>query len=287
MNLFDSLVSEALKNQPGLSTLRLVVEKELLHHDILKTLSRHNFLEKLTFIGGTALRDCYGAVRLSEDLDFTGGSDFSRETLSDMGDILTEKLHQKYGFSVMVEAPTKEKGNVDTWKIRIETKPDTKHIPAQRIHIDICMIPSYEKQPMMLLNPYGIDMGTRGLVIQVQSREEIYADKLLALALRINRIEYRDIWDILWLHQQGIKPHFALVPLKLKDRGIDPEHFMRIMRERITFLSNDPSGALDFKKEMQRFLPPTELPIVEQNNLWSFIILLLKDLEQQVVRQLN
>jgi hypothetical protein len=30
MNLFD----QALKNQPHLSSLRIVVEKELLHHDI-------------------------------------------------------------------------------------------------------------------------------------------------------------------------------------------------------------------------------------------------------------
>ena len=76
MNLFDQLVDEALKNQPHLSPLRIVVEKELLHHDILRILNQNQMLANLTFIGGTCLRTCYGGIRLSEDLDFTGGKGF-------------------------------------------------------------------------------------------------------------------------------------------------------------------------------------------------------------------
>ena len=78
MNLFDRLVDEALNNQPHLSSLRIVVEKELLHHDILRVLNQNHLLTNLTFIGGTCLRTCYGGIRLSEDLDFTGGKVFSR-----------------------------------------------------------------------------------------------------------------------------------------------------------------------------------------------------------------
>ena len=205
MNLFDQLVTEALKNQPDFSTLRSVVEKELLHHDILRILSHHDLLRHLTFIGGTCLRTCYGGIRLSEDLDFTGGNNFSRDNLSTMGKILMDSLNEKYSLKVNVSDPIKEVRNVDTWKIKIEMRPQQKHLPAQRINIDICRVPSYEKKPMMLLNPYGIDMGTSGLIIQAQSREEIYADKLLAFALRQNRIKYRDIWDMLWLHQQSAR----------------------------------------------------------------------------------
>jgi len=53
MNLFDQLVTEAIKNQPHLSSLRSVVEKELLHHDILRILSHNNLLAHLTFMGGS------------------------------------------------------------------------------------------------------------------------------------------------------------------------------------------------------------------------------------------
>lgn len=60
MNLFDQLVTEAINNQQDLSTLRVVVEKEILHHDILREMSTSGLLDSLTFIGGTCLRACYG-----------------------------------------------------------------------------------------------------------------------------------------------------------------------------------------------------------------------------------
>ena len=65
MSLFDQLVDEALRSRTDLATLRPVVEKELLHHDILREMSGAGLLAGLTFIGGTCLRDCYGSPRLS------------------------------------------------------------------------------------------------------------------------------------------------------------------------------------------------------------------------------
>jgi predicted nucleotidyltransferase component of viral defense system len=59
MNLFDQLVSQATKR--GLSPLRSVVEKELLHHDILREMNKAGLLAQLTFIGGTCLRMCYNS----------------------------------------------------------------------------------------------------------------------------------------------------------------------------------------------------------------------------------
>lgn len=279
MNLFDQLVDEALKNQPNLSSLRIVVEKELLHHDILRTLSKNQLLTNLTFIGGTCLRACYGGIRLSEDLDFTGGNDFSRKSLSTMGKCLTESLNEKYGLQVTVSEPEKDIKNVATWKIKVETRPKQRHLPAQRINVDICAVSSYEKQPMMLINPYGVDMGTNGLIIQAQSREEIYTDKLLAFALRPNRIKYRDLWDIVWLHQQGLKPNFELIPKKLRDRSITQEYFSNLFEQRLSLLSQDNRLEVEFKKEMRRFLSLEQInKTVEQNNLWSFIIFLMKSL---------
>jgi hypothetical protein len=51
MNLFEQLVDQAMRSQPQLAPLRMVVEKELLHHDILREMSRAGFLKDLTFIG--------------------------------------------------------------------------------------------------------------------------------------------------------------------------------------------------------------------------------------------
>ena len=68
MNLFDQLTREALRNTPELGLLRPVVEKELLHHDILREMGDSGVLQGLVFMGGTCLRTCYGSLRLSEDL---------------------------------------------------------------------------------------------------------------------------------------------------------------------------------------------------------------------------
>ena len=263
-------------------------EKELLHHDILRILSQNNLISNLTFIGGTCLRTCYGGIRLSEDLDFTGGENFSRNSLSNMANILTTNLNEKYNLKVLVNSPVKDINNVDTWKIKIETRPKQKHLPTQRINIDICAIPSYEKQPMVLINPYNIDMGTSGLVIQAQSREEIYADKIIAFALRPNRLKHRDLWDMLWLHQQGIKPKLNLIPRKLQDRKTKAKQFLDLFDQRCKLLETDASLSIEFEKEMQRFLPSEQIKtMLEQNKLWSFIVYLIKDLKTQVCQNLN
>ena len=36
-------------------------------------------------------------------------------------------------------------------------------VPAQRINMDVCTIPSYQVRPMSLLNLYGVEMGVSGL----------------------------------------------------------------------------------------------------------------------------
>ena len=44
MSLFDDFVDAALRNKEGLAPLRVVVEKELLHYDILRVLSSAGLL---------------------------------------------------------------------------------------------------------------------------------------------------------------------------------------------------------------------------------------------------
>ena len=282
MSLFDQLVDETIKNQQNLASMRMAVEKELLHHDILRVLSQAGLLVKLTFIGGTCLRACYGSNRLSEDLDFTGGADFSRDQLSAMAQVLKDSLKVKYGLDVEVSEPIREEGNVDTWKLKVQTRPDRKDLPAQRINIDVCSIPSYQPRPMILLNPYGVEMGTGGLILQAESREEIFVDKVLALALRPNRIKNRDLWDMAWLHQQGVKPRMDLMSPKLKDHHSDPRSFMKLFDERRQMLQADAKVAAEFRQEMRRFL---QADVVSQTVntpiFWSFLVGFIDDLYMQ------
>jgi predicted nucleotidyltransferase component of viral defense system len=285
MSLFDQLVDVALRNQQTLAPLRLVVEKELLQRDILRELSTAGLLSGLTFMGGTCLRACYGSNRLSEDLDFTGGAGFSRESLAQVSSTLVKSLQAKYGLLVEVSEPVRETGNVDTWKLKVQTRPGRSDLPAQRINIDVCAIPSYEPRPMLLLNPYGVDMGIGGLIVQAQSREEIFADKLIAFALRPNRIKNRDLWDIAWLHQEAIRPRLSLIAQKLKDHNGEPTRYTKLLSDRCQMLSEKPELATDFRQEMRRFLPAQ---IVQQTadkpEFWQFLTQLMQDLCTEALR---
>ena len=272
MSLFDLLVDQALKNQSKLAPLRIVVEKELLHHDILREMSAAGLLKNLTFIGGTCLRACYGSSRLSEDLDFTGGTDFCRETLADLGQVLVQRLEEKYSLHVSVSDPVRETGNVDTWKLKVITRPGISNMPMQRIHIDICAIPSYDHRPMMLRNQYGVDMGTSGLIIQAQSREEILADKVVAFALRPNRIKNRDLWDIGWLKQQSVSLPLELVAMKVLDHRCTVDDFLIFLNDRVHRMQTSSGIRTAFIDEMRRFLPPQIIrETIEKADFWAYL----------------
>ncbi|MCP4627208.1 MAG: nucleotidyl transferase AbiEii/AbiGii toxin family protein [bacterium] len=273
MNLFDQLVALAVKSRSGIAPLQAVVEKELLHHDILREMSEVGLLTHLTFIGGTCLRACYGSSRLSEDLDFSGGAHFNCGALGTLDSVLADRLFGKYGLHVEVSRPAQEKrGDVDTWKLKIVTRPDNRGLPVQRINIDICAVPSHDRRPVMLRNHYGVDMGTSGLIIQAQSREEILADKMVALALRPNRIKNRDLWDIAWLKQQGVSLPFELVPLKILDHRRSADEFADLLRERREQLRTVPQLYTAFVQEMRRFLPTTLVEqTVEQKAFWEYL----------------
>ena len=288
MNLFESIVAEAMRGQDRFAPIQAVVEKELLHHDILREMNEAGFLSRLVFIGGTCLRACYGASRLSEDLDFTGGADFARETLADLRDVLTTNLQEKYGLRVEVAEPVREGGNVDTWKLRVVTRPESAHLPQQRIHIDICSIPSHDARPMMLLNHYGVDMGTSGLILQAQSREEIFADKMIALALRPGRIKNRDLWDLMWLRQQGVTLPMDLIPAKIRDHLRSVDDYVLRLQDRLEQLTGMPGMREDFLREMRRFLPADIVQeTVENPAFWNFLVAETTFLGRSVVASLQ
>jgi predicted nucleotidyltransferase component of viral defense system len=265
-----------------------VVEKELLHHDILREMSEAGLLAGLTFIGGTCLRACYGSARLSEDLDFTGGRDFKRGDLAKLGRVLTEKLQTRYGLPVNVSDPVKTGGKVSTWKLTIETRGDKKHLPAQRIHVDICAIPSHDPRPMMLRNLYGIDLGTSGLILQAQSREEILADKIIALAFRENRVKNRDLWDIAWLVQQGVLLPAHLIPMKVRDHQRTNAEFIEILGSRLKALKTESRMRSEFVGEMRRFLPAAMVRgTLETPAYWEYLNQTLQDQVAAAIKALK
>ena len=275
MNLFEQTVNAVLANKKSYTALRPVVEKEILHQDILRILSKAGVLQKLTFMGGTCLRTCYGFERLSEDLDFSGGFKFKKEELADIGDVLKKAIWQKYNLKLDVLEPVKEKGNTQTWKIKIITAPEQPHLPQQQINIDICMLPSYESRPTMLKNHYGLETGISGLIIMAESLTEILADKIVALALRPNRVKNRDLWDIYQIKGHNTEISIDLVKQKLLDRRVDFSAFKQYYTERLTQLQTQQK---EFLREMQRFISPEVINNDMTDKLWwESLLYLLKD----------
>lgn len=289
MTLFDKIVNEAIREQKGLAVLRPVVEKEILHHDILRELSAAGLLSGLTFIGGTCLRACYGSSRLSEDLDFTGGIQFQRSDLVLLRGALESQLTEKYELPITVTEPKAEKqGNVNTWKLSVNTQPGRPDMPAQKIHLDICSVPSYQILPMTIRNHYGVNLGTESLIINAQSREEIFADKLVAFAMRPGRLKHRDLWDIAWLAQRGVDPALELISSKLADHGELEDDFLARADERLRELMGNEEVQRDFAFEMSRFIPPPRLSdTIQQPGFWTYLSNTVTDYVRQAQRQVE
>jgi hypothetical protein len=211
-------------------------------------------------------------------------AEFKRDDLAELAAVLTTRLQTRYGLLVNVSEPVKTTDKVSTWKLTIETRPGRKHMPAQRIHLDIYAIPSHDPRPMMLRNLYGVDLGTSGLILQAQSREEILADKIIALAFRENRVKNRDLWDIAWLVQRGVELPAKLIPLKVRDHQREESEFVDLLRTRIGDLKSNPEMRRDFIKEMQRFLPAaTVRGTIEQETYWNYLTELLDEQARRAI----
>lgn len=256
---FEELVRRALQS-PGLGHMRPVVEKELIHYDLLFALSEEGLLDDLVFQGGTSLRLCYGGSRFSEDLDFAGGLDFSSRQLIDMKTCIEDYLSKRYGLEVTVKEPSSLRRepayaelNIDKWQIGIITSPGRPDLPKQRIKLEIANVPAHTSSAQALTRNYDfLPDGYEDLLIMVETKSEIMADKLLALPATEKYIRHRDIWDLAWLAQRGATADPALVEKKIQDYRLDGyEGKLSNMIGRLPeIIASKP-----FMDEMKRFLP--------------------------------
>ena len=247
----------------GTGGMRPVVEKELLHYDILFALQKGGFLDGLVFQGGTALRLCHGSPRFSEDLDFAGGADFTSAHLAPLADYLKDFLSGRYGLVVEVRPPaalrdTPDYANVtvEKWRLSVVTQPANSAIPRQRIHLEIANVPSHANELRLFERNYDfMPDGYKDMMIRVDTKEEILADKLVAFPARLpTYVRWRDIWDIHWLGRKGAGEVAGLVQAKTDDYGIeDLGGLLEAATARLPELVR--SG--DFAKEMERFLTDT------------------------------
>ncbi len=256
---FEQLTNMAMQD-PGRTHMRPVVQKELLHYDILYSLDAEGLLDKLTFQGGTSLRLCYGSNRFSEDLDFVGGKSFTRAQLDPIKQCIEDYVGQRYGLEVKVKEPSALKKEheyadlkIDKWQISVVTAPEHKDVPQQRVKIEVANIDAYSREPKALqINYPFLPDGYGDTLVLTESLSEVMADKLVSLVNTTGYVRNRDIWDLRWLKQQGADLRLDWVAQKIIDYRIsDYPQKLDAMLARLPAIIN---GEV-FHREMSRFIP--------------------------------
>lgn len=256
---FNILVEEAMRIS-GRSHMRPVIEKELLHYDLLFCLDKEGLLDRLIFQGGTSLRLCYGSPRFSEDLDFVGGTDFSSNQLMSMKTCIEDYIGARYQLEVTVKEPAELRQDlehlalkIDKWQIAITTAPERKDFPKQRIKIEIANIPAYSKETRALqLNYNFLPDGYGDTLVMTETLDEIMADKLVSLVNTQRYVRHRDIWDLRWLKQEGAKINLVWINNKINDYKV--EHYLDKLDKILKNLPEIIHGKA-FKDELHRFIP--------------------------------
>lgn len=256
---FAQLVNKAMQDEHVVH-MRAVIEKELLHYDILFALEKGGLLDKLIFQGGTSLRLCYGGNRFSEDLDFAGGVDFSSAILADMKSCIEKYIGARYGLEVNVKEPKELRKNpkyaelrIDKWQISVVTSPERKDVPQQKIKVEVANIPAYTKEPLALKANYDfLPDGYSDTLILTETLDEVMADKIISLPATTKYVRYRDIWDLAWMQQQGATLNIELVKSKVSDYKLEQfDELLTSLLERLPELVRSKR----FIEEMRRFLP--------------------------------
>src|SRR3990167_6905152 len=256
---FNHLIELAMQAN-GRTHMRPVIEKELLHYDILFALDQADLLDQLTFQGGTSLRLCYGSSRLSEDLDFAGGQHFATVQLLRMKECLEDYLGERYGLEVSVKEPNQMRQDpcyseikIDKWQIAVTTAPARKDIPKQKIKLEVGNISAYSRVPRPLLYNYEfLPDGYSDTLVLTESLEEVMADKLVSFVSCERHIRYRDIWDLQWLKQQGATVNPAMVQAKINDYHVD-QYLVKLKTQLENLVSIVASK--EFYNELSRFIP--------------------------------
>ena len=243
---------------PEFRGMEAIVEKELLHYELLHILRRGGWLDKLVFQGGTSLRLLHGSPRMSEDLDFSGGRSFSAQQMAGLATYLEKSLpEQAHGLMVSVRPPKGARRltgetSVSTWRVGIEIEPRRNDMPKQRIKIDIDNTVSHTKDTRQVRKNYS-ELPDYNLMVHVQSEEEILANKLVAFSTSIatrSRPRYRDIWDMNWLKSRGHLRIDFLDP-KMKEHNVPPS-LIDSAAVKVASIVHSPA----FAAEMRRFLLP-------------------------------
>lgn len=215
---------------------------EYLQCVILQIIASSEFVDKLSFIGGTSLRFFYGLPRFSEDLDFDN-FDLSEDDFGKLINVISKNLIDQ-GFSI--ECSIKIKGAYHCY-VRFDNLLFQNRLSAHAsekilVKIDTVQQDFDVKKDKKFFNRYGIVEE-----MNINTLDILMAQKILAILGR-KTAKGRDFFDFTFL--DGLtKPNMAYLEFKigiktmaeLKDRLLarcEEVNFKEMVRDVEPFLFN-------------------------------------------------
>lgn len=180
-----------------------------------------NFANEIIFKGGTALYKCFGLDRFSEDLDFN----VIKETNLDK----IEKGLKSFKLDYEKEEKSFERSKKISFKIKGPLYNGSRNSLC-KIELDFSLREEVDLKP--LTKKIGAFMEEiPSFEILVMNQKEILAEKFRTI---LTRKKARDVYDIYFLFNEGIKIDFNLVNKKLKyySKEYNKKEFIEKLKEK-------------------------------------------------------
>lgn len=263
-NKLDRIIALADHEARGNARLYNTVIKEGLHRDILSCIAQSGLSREIVFQGGTALRLCYDNNRYSEDLDFVTDKQVSDTSIEKFKTLLSDVIGNDYGAQVEFKDPKQPQGPANATGIEVRrwsVKIGLNNLPGsnktkQLIHVEVAEgIPALDAKPRAIKQFTAQPLQpSPPIVLQVSSKAEILADKLVALIGR-EYLKARDIWDIKFLIDSNTAINDDWIIDKCGHYGIadSAKEIARMLNSKASELAGE-QAVTGFKQEMSRFL---------------------------------
>lgn len=266
------------------------VTKELLHFEILQALLVSGSVKHLVFRGGAALRLCHGGLRYCDDLRFVGGVRFDPSIMSPFMDRLAGGVTERYGLAMKVleHIPNQDdKVPLGHWMTKVQLPhQDRSTEQGYEIRIEVTDVPAHSTN-LLQVHPLSdrLPYAYRSMSIRAESKEEILAEKIIALGARRD-LKQSDLWDIYMLHQGQVQLNARLMWDKLIDYHLDPMVFLDQLETRIQSLRDD--EAVDaFQKEMSRFLDGPNQELIQERAIIRQMLDVVTMLAKEAARNID
>lgn len=213
-----SQIQEFAKNYGLPREKSRAIIREYLQLKIIDLLYSDKISKNIFFVGGTALRLLYGLDRFSEDLDFDV-PEVSRRDIKQLLTIISSHLLAENFQHIFYK-------NLKTKKDYYEFRFENLLFRDEKLVIKLDFEAFWQKQTreVVFLNRYGFLTN-----IVTKSKDQFLVEKLVAFLNR-KQTEGRDVYDIVWLYSQGVRPDAKFA----KDNGFEIKKLLFAARKKFT-----------------------------------------------------